>query len=147
MSSPGSGALRVEIPSRSVAERVTVGLLLASGSAIEVVAALYPDGPIGLGLAVGLLLAAWHWHRRRKAPSPTFATLDRQGAWQLGLADGRVVAAVLRPGSRILGRTLVLRWRAGKLVRSAWLTAWDVPPAQLRELTVRLLAAGAQVGA
>jgi hypothetical protein len=46
----------------------------------------------------------------------------------------------------VLGSSVVLRWRAGPVVRGAWLTGWDLPPERLRELTVRLLAAGALAG-
>jgi len=51
------------------------------------------------------------------------------------------VTAALLPGSRILGPTVVLRLRGGRLTRSAWLTAGDLPAPDLRQLAVRLLAA------
>jgi hypothetical protein len=41
----------------------------------------------------------------------------------------------------VLGPTVVLRLRGGRLTRSAWLTAWDLPAAELRRLAVRLMAA------
>jgi hypothetical protein len=56
------------------------------------------------------------------------------------LADGRQVAAVLLPGSRILGPTVVLRLRGGRLTRAAWLTAGDLPAPDLRRLAVGLMA-------
>jgi hypothetical protein len=68
------------------------------------------------------------------------AMVDRRGQWQLGQADGRRVAAVLQPGSRVLGSTVVLRVSGGGLTRSAWLTARDLPGVELRRLAVRLMA-------
>jgi hypothetical protein len=146
MSSSGSDALTLEIPSRLAADRVTTVLVVACALVIEVVAARHPGGPVGLGVAVAILLTAWHRLRTRHAPAITVATVDGQGAWRLELSDGRSLAAVLLPGSRVLGTSVVLRWRAGSVVRGTWLTGWDLPPDRLRELTVRLLASGAQGG-
>ena len=141
MSSPGSDVLTIDLPTRLASDHAVVGLLVAAAVGVEVVVARYPDGQAGIGLAAGVLLALWHlWPGRRSAMVRT-ATLDRRGDWQLGLADGRRVAAVLLPGSRVLGPTVVLRLRGGRLTRSAWLTAWDLPAAELRRLAVRLMAA------
>ena len=141
MSSPGSDVLTIELPTRLASDHAVVGLLVAAAVGVEVVVARYPDGQAGIGLAAGILLALWHlWSGRRSAMVRT-ATLDRRGDWQLGLADGRRVAAVLLPGSRVLGPTVVLRLRGGRLTRSAWLTAWDLPAAELRRLAVRFMAA------
>jgi hypothetical protein len=147
MSSPGSGELTLEIPPRLLADRATVGLVVACAVAIEAVAARYPEGPVGLGAATGVLLALWHGLWVRRSPTVVGATLDRAGRWRLRLSDGRAVAAVLQPGSRVLGSSVVLRWKTGRRVLSAWLTGWDLPPDRLRELTVRLLASGGRAGA
>lgn len=141
MSSPGSDVLTIELPTRLASDHAVVGLLVAAAVGVEVVVARYPDGPVGIGLAAGVLLALWHHRRGRRSAMVRTATLDRRGGWQLGLADGRRVAAVLLPGSRVLGPTVVLRLRGGRLARSAWLTTRDVPAVELRRLAVRLLAA------
>jgi hypothetical protein len=141
MSSPGSDVLTIELPTRLASDHVGAGLLVAAAVGVEVVVARYPDGPVGIGLAAGVLLALWHLWRGRRSTMVRTATLDRRGGWQLGLADGRRVAAVLLPGSRVLGPTVVLRLRGGRLTRSAWLTSWDLPAAELRRLAVRLMAA------
>jgi hypothetical protein len=141
MSSPGSDVLTIELPSRLVADRVAAGLLVAAAVAVEVVVSRYPDGQPGFGVAAGVLLALWHSWQRRRSARVRAATLDRRGQWQLVLADGRLVTAALLPGSRILGPTVVLRLRGGRLTRSAWLTAGDLPAPDLRQLAVRLLAA------
>ena len=141
MSSPGSDVLKIEFPPSLASERVTVGLLVAAALAVEAVVARNPDGQAGIGLAAGIVLAAWHFWLGRRSAMVRAATLDRRGEWQLGLADGRRVAAVLLPGSRVLGSTVVLRLRGGRLTRSAWLTAWDLPAAELRRIAVRLMAA------
>jgi hypothetical protein len=140
MSSPGSDVLTIDLPARLASDRAVAGLLAAAAVGVEVVVARYPDGQAGIGIAAGILLALWHsWLGRRSAMVRT-ATLDRRGKWQLAMADGRRVAAVLLPGSRVLGSTVVLRLRGGRLTRSAWLTAWDLPAVELRRLAVRLMA-------
>jgi hypothetical protein len=141
MSSPGSGVLTIELPTRLVADRVAAGLLVAAAACVEAVVARYPEGPAGIGLAAGVLLASWHYWLGRRSALVRTATLGRGGDWQLGLADGRQVAAALLPGSRVLGPTVVLRLRGGRLTRSAWLTARDLPAVDLRRLAVRLMAA------
>jgi hypothetical protein len=141
MSSPGSDVLTIEFPARLVSDRAVAALLVAAVVAVEVVVSRYPDGHAGFGLVAGVLLASWcSWQGRRSARVQA-ATLDRRGQWQLVLADGGRVAAALLPGSRILGRTVVLRLRGDRLVRSAWLTAADLPAEDLRRLAVRLMAA------
>ena len=141
MSSPGSDVLTIELPTRLASDHAVVGLLVAAAVGVEVVMARYPGGPVGIGLAAGVLLALWHLWRGRRSAMVRTATLDRRGGWQLGLADGCRVAAVLLPGSRVLGPTVVLRLRGSHLARSAWLTTWDLPAAELRRLAVRLMAA------
>jgi hypothetical protein len=141
MSSPGSDVLTIELPSRLMADRVAAGLLVAAAACVEAVVARYPEGPAGIGLAAGILLASWHYWLGRRSALVRTATLGRGGDWQLGLADGRQVAAALLPGSRVLGPTVVLRLRGGRLTRSAWLTARDLPAVDLRRLAVRLMAA------
>jgi hypothetical protein len=141
MSSPGSDVLTIEFPTRLVSDRAVAGLLVAAAVAVEVVVARYPDGRAGFGLAAGVLLALWHSWQGRRSARVRAATLDRRGQWQLVLADGRQVAAALLPGSRILGPTVVLRLRGGRMTRSAWLTAGDLPAPDLRRLAVRLMAA------
>ena len=142
MSSPGSDVLTIELPARLASDRPATCLLVAAAIVVEVVVARYPDGQAGLGLAAGFLLASWHcWLGRRSALVRT-AALDCRGDWQLDMADGRRVAAVLLPGSRVLGQTVLLRLRGGRLTRSAWLTPWDLPALELRRLAVRLMAMG-----
>ena len=147
MSSPGSDALTIDIRSPLLADRLTAGLIVTAAVVIEVVAARHPDARTGLGVASGALLGLWYrlWVRRR--PTLLGAALDGAGRWQLRLSDGRVVPAVLQPGSRVLGSTVFLRWQAGRRAHSAWLTGLDVGPARLRDLSVRLLASGAPAGA
>lgn len=140
MSSPGSDVLTIELPARLASDRAMAGLLVAAVLAVEAVVARYPDGQAGIGLAAGILVASWHFWLGRRSAMVRTATLDWRGEWHLGLADGRRVAAVLSPGSRVLGSTVVLRLRGGRLIRSAWLTAWDLPAVELRRLAVRLMA-------
>jgi hypothetical protein len=141
MSSPGSDVLTIELPARLASDRALAGLIVAAAVGVEVVMARYPDGQAGLGLATGVLLALWQFWLDRRAAVVRTAALDRRGEWRLVRADGRRVAAVLLPGTRVLGPTVVLRLKGGRLTRCAWLTPWDLPAVELRRLTVRLMAA------
>ena len=141
MSSPGSDVLTIELPARLASDRAVTGLIVAAAVAVETVVARYPGGQGGIGVAAGILLATWHSWLARRSAMVQAATLDGRGRWHMVLADGRQVAAVLLPGSRILGPTVVLRIRGGRLTRSAWLTSRDLPAPDLRRLAVRLMAA------
>ena len=143
MSSQGSGALMVELPAWQLADHATLALAVACAAVIEAVASRYPEGPAGAGLAGGLCLAAWQLWRIRDSRRPTRVTVDPDGRWTIESPAGRSLA-VLLPGTRVLGRSIVLRWKTEGIVGSAWLTAADVPAARLRELRVRLLASGAR---
>ncbi len=146
MSSPGSDVLTVELPARLVAERGSVVLIAVCALAVEAVAANHPEAPVGVGALLGLVLYGWHLLRMRNEGRIRRATLDMRGRWFVDSSSGRE-AAVLLPGSRVLGRSVVLRLKSGPGVHSLWLTPWDVPAGQLRHLRVRLLALGARAGA
>jgi hypothetical protein len=146
MSSPGSDVLTVEVPARLVAERASVVLIVACALVVEAVATNHPDAPVGLGVGVGIGLCAWHLLRMCNAARIRRATLDGHGRWLVESTAGRSEAELL-PGSRVLGRSVVLRLRSGPTVHSLWLTGWDLPAGQLRHLRVRLLAQGARAGA
>ncbi len=141
MSSPGSGALTVEWPRWLLADWLTVALAVAGAGVVESVLANYPDVPAGLGLALGALLVGGHLWRMRNTGATVGARLDPVGGWTLLTRGGRQPAE-LAPGSRVLGPTVVLRLRTPGGVRQVWLTERDVPASRLRELRVRLLAAG-----
>ena len=141
MSSPGSGALTVEWPRWLLADRLTVALAAAAAGVVESVLANHPDVPAGFGLALGVLLVGGQLWRMRNARTAVGARLDPAGGWTLLTPDGRQPAELV-PGSRVLGSTVVLRLRAAGGVRQVWLTESDVPASRLRELRVRLLAAG-----
>jgi hypothetical protein len=146
MSLHGSGALTVELPARQLADRATLALAVACALVMEAVASHYPEGPAGAGLGCGLCLAAWQLWRVRNEGRASRLTVDPDGRWTIESPAGRS-RAVLLPGTRVLGRSVVLRWKTEGTVGSAWLTAADVPAARLRELRVRLLASGAKAGA
>jgi hypothetical protein len=147
MSSTGSDALRIEFSPWLVADRVAAGLVVCCALVIEVVASRYPEPRLGLGVAALALLGAWLWYRRRRASDMTGLEIDPDGRLHTLLADGRALPSEVLRGTRLLGPTVALRWRAGTGVRHAWLTPWDLPAGQLRELTVRLHAARVREGA
>ena len=141
MSSPGSGALTVEWPRWLLADRLTLALAVACAAVVEAVVANHPAGPAGVGLALGTVLIGLHLWLKRNNRAVLGARLEPAGRWTLLTRSGDEPAE-LAPGSRVLGRTVVLLLRAPGGVCSVWLTALDVPASRLRELRVRLLAAG-----
>jgi hypothetical protein len=147
MSSPGSVALTLDLPRRFLSDRITVGLCLACVPFLETAAGRHPNFPVGIGLCVGALLLASQWAARVGQPAASRAILAESGAWQFDLADGRRVPAMLLPGSRALGPTLLLRWRIGERTVSRWFTRFDVPTADLRRITARLRATPSGQGA
>ena len=139
--------LRIELRPWLMADRVAAGLAVACALVIEGVAARYPEPRLGLGIAALVLLVLWIWHGRRRNRGVSGLAVDREGQWSTLYSDGRVVPSRVLPGTRLLGSTVALRWEAGDQVRTAWLTPWDVPEGQLRELTVHLVAARTREGA
>lgn len=147
MSSHGSDALRIELRPWLVADRAAAGLAVGCALVIEVVASRYPEPRPWLGAAVLGLLAAWLWYRRRRVAGVAGLSIGADGRWYTLFDDGSALPSELLRGTRLLGASVALRWRAGQRVRHAWLTPWDVPAGQLREISIRLRAAGHRDGA
>ena len=147
MSSPASVVLRLELRPWPVADRVAAAMVVAAALAIVAVAGQTPEPRPGLGVLALALLGGWLWYRRRAARSIVALAVAGDGRFWTEYRDGRRIDSEVLPGSRRLGRSVALRWRAGRDVRQAWLTPWDVPAEGLRELSVRLpslrIAAGA----
>ena len=139
MSLPGS-AMTLELPPRLAVNWLTWVLVLAGGLVVETVAARHPALPAGMGIVTLGCLVAWHWLRTRPGRLLRRASLEDDGRWQLQFRDGRQAAARLGPGSRLLGRSVVLRWTMTRGGCAVWLTPWDLPDADLRRLAVRLRA-------
>ena len=138
MSSTASVVLRLELRPWPVADRVAAGLVISSALVIEAVAAQSPDPRPGLGMLALGLLGCWLWYGRRSTRGVAALAIGPDGRLSTEFVDGRQVPSDVLPGTRLLGRTIALRWRAGLEVRRAWLTPWDAPEARLRELAVRL---------
>jgi hypothetical protein len=130
--------LRIEFRPWPVADRVAAGLVVCCGLVIILVASRYPEPQPWLGAAVLGLLAAWLWYRHRRAAGVAGISIGPDGQWRTHFGDGSSLPSELLRGTRLLGPSVALRWRAGRRVRQAWLTPWDLPERQLRELTVRL---------
>jgi hypothetical protein len=131
----------------SVADRVAAALVVAAALTIMAVAGQTQEPRPGLGMLALALLGGWLWYRRHAARGIAAVAVAADGRFWTEYQDGRRVDSVLLPGTRRLGRTVALRWRAGGEVRQAWLTPWDVPAERLRELSVRLQAARIADGA
>jgi hypothetical protein len=147
MSLRGYDGFRIELRPWLLADRIAAGLAVACALFIEVVAARYPEPREELGIAALVLLGLWIWHGRRRNKGITGLAVDSDGRWSTLFSDGRVVPSRVLPGTRLLGPTVALRWQAGREVRSAWLTPWDVPEGLLREMTLRLAADRVKDGA
>ena len=147
MSSPASVVLRLELRPWPVAARVAAAMVVAAALAIVAVAGQTPEPRPDLGVLALGLLGGWLWYRRRAARGIVALAVAGDGRFWTEYRDGRRIDSEVLPGSRRLGRSVALRWRAGRDVRQAWLTPWDVPAEGLRELSVRLpslrIAAGA----
>lgn len=136
MSSPGC-AVTAELPRWPLAERVSLVLAGLAGLVIEAVAANHPGMPVGLGvLATGALAAGLACGRRGE---PVAIELSAAGG-RLRLTDGRWLPCSIGTGSRLLGSSLVLHWRAPGRSRALWLTPADLPGETLRLLAVQLAA-------
>jgi len=133
--------LRIELPARLLADGLAAAVWAALGLAVAVwLAEVWTPIVAGLAVPLGLLgLAAW---RRAVRETPRSVDLTRDGQLRVTYDSGRVAECADAAGHRVLGRTVYLRWpgsgarprRAG----SVWLTAWDVPAADLRRLAVGL---------
>jgi hypothetical protein len=132
MSSPGS-VVTVELPRRLLAERLTLGLVVACALGLEATLARYPGLPQGPGLLVGGLLAVWHWRLGRHRPTAVVLA----GGDVLVRAGGAVApVSATGPRARILGRSVVLQWRTRGRPRTLWLTSADLPRESLRQMRV-----------
>lgn len=135
--------MSLELPRRLLADRLSMLLILGCGVILETALWRHPGLPGGAGIVVAGFL--WAWHLRRLRDAPTRAVWAPRG-WHLLLADGRRVDADLGRGTRLLGPSVVLHWRAEGRSYRAWLTAADVPRPLLRSLAVRLQAQARVIG-
>ena len=135
--------MSLELPRRLLAERLSALLIVSCGVVLEAALWRHPGLPGGAGIVTAGLL--WAWHLRHAREAPTQAVWAPRG-WHLLLADGRRVDADLGPGTRLLGPSVVLHWRAEGRSYRAWLTAADVPRPLRRSLAVRLQAQARVIG-
>jgi len=136
MSSTGSGAIAE--PSWSLADRLALASIVACTASVEATAARYPDAPAGLGIATGILLAAWLLRARSRRTRLQFAA-ERDGA--PASIDGRIAVRV-GTGSRVLGRSVVKHWKAPQRSGRHWYPPADLPPAVRRRPRARVRRAG-----
>ena len=135
MFSPGS-AMTVELPRWALADWLVLVLGLAVGGALELVLARYPGAPAGVGFASAAVLVLWQLRQQWSRPRALELAAPRG---RLRLGDGRQLPFVLGPGSRVLGRTMVLHWQAPGRSDALWLTPFDLPREVLHALAVRLV--------
>jgi hypothetical protein len=135
--------MSLELPRRLLADRLSALLILGCGVVLEAALWRHPGLPGGAGIVTAGLL--WACQLRRAREAPTRAVWEPHG-WHLRLADGRRIDAVLGRGTRLLGPSVVLHWRAEGRSYRVWLTAADVPRPALRSLALRLLAQARFIG-
>ena len=144
MSRPSAAPLRIE-----AGPSLRLGLCLLPVHLAGLAVLPWLPLPWYLRLAVAVLIVlgfvgAWRTHVRRISPRAIRnAELDSEGAWTLGLADGRVLAARLLPSSFVHPKLVVLNFRTGLLARRHLVLAFDAADADLlRRLRVRLRMGG-----
>ena len=137
----------LELPAWPLADAVALGLVGVLGVVVEAVMARQPQGVTGAGLLLAMALAAWLASRRRASGRLARASRAADGGWRLTFADGRGAEATLARGTRVLGSSVVLKWRVEERAASVWLTHWDLPQPVLQSLIVRLKGADLRVGA
>ena len=147
MSSPGSAPIMLELPTWPLADALALCLAGVLGVVVEAVMARQPQGLTGAGLVLAVALVAWLGSRRRASGRLDRAALAEDDAWRLTFADGRQAEATLVRGTRVLGSSVVLKWRVEGRARSVWLTRRDLPLPVLRNLAMRLQGTGPRVGA
>jgi hypothetical protein len=134
--------MSLELPRVTLAEGVAAALCAVCAAVTELALGRRTGAPPGTGLLAGAALAVWLgaavMRPGRVLRKVVWLT---DGGWQLEFRDGVTAAARLGPGTRILGRTLVLQWRTSDRTVARWLTPWDVDEAGLRALMVRLACA------
>ena len=134
--------MRLELPRLGVPDAIAAVLCGVCAVTTGAVLGHYPGVPGGAGAFAGAIVAAWLGLQRVR-PSRVLrrAVWLRDGSWQLEFHDGRTAAASLGPGTRMLGRSVVLDWRLDDRSLRRWLTPWDVDDDQLRAMVVRLACA------
>jgi hypothetical protein len=133
--------MTLELPARLLADRVTVGLAVASGLAFEGMLARHPGSGSGIGLALGLGLLLWHGWRSRYRPRRV--QVSPSGVRLVFESDDQIVPAAGKQ-ARVLGKTVVLHWHGrrgpGPSQGTLWVTPADLPADALRVLRVALVA-------
>jgi hypothetical protein len=141
--------LRLEWPAITAADRLAAALVALAGAFVALQCAVHGAWPAaGAALAVTslvLIMQGTFWTRsRRRGP----AVLERDAGGHLWWQEraGARVPVRLGPGTRVLGRSLLLEIEPveprqfGR--RRAWLTPLDLPAEALRRWTVVLPASG-----
>lgn len=129
----------LELPRVTLADAAAVLLCVLGAGCIETGLHRYPAAPPGAGITAGLLLLAWMYVGWLRASRTLLdVAWQPEGTWLLRFRDGSTVAARLGPATRILGRSLVLDWRAPDRSVLRLLTRWDVDDERLRAASVRL---------
>jgi hypothetical protein len=134
--------MSLDLPRVTLGEAAAAALCVVCTVTVEAVLGRYPAAPTGIGLLLGALSAMWLFLdsvRPGRALRKVVWLTD--GAWRLEFRDGSTLIADLGPGTRLLGRSLVLHWRVSERSFARWLTPWDVDDGQLRRVTVRLACA------
>jgi hypothetical protein len=134
--------MSLEMPRVTLAQIGAVALILIAAVTTEAMLGRYPGASPGLGILLGAMTAgALYLETFQSGRALRRAIWLQDDTWRLEFVDGRVAAADLAPGTRTLGRTLVLRWRLADRSLRYWLTPFDIDEAILRTVTARLACA------
>ena len=135
MSSPGSVALRIELPRWLAADILAAATWAALAIGLDRIAprAGLPPGGASLTLAaIGLMVIVLPACRRRPVRALRLTGPERL---ELEMSDGRLIEAGMNRGDRVLGGSVVLDGRRACLdnpdSRRCWLTPLDASQADL----------------
>lgn len=140
MWSPGSVAVRIDLPAWLVTDLLGCGVWLALAVALERVAApafgVAPGLMFAGAIAGGAVASLAAVDRRRR---PMAVSLDERRIAAIAPAGGRRETVTAIKGSRVMGRTVLFcaRTTSGGRVR-LWIMPYDVPPGSVRRLALGL---------
>lgn len=140
MSSPGSAIVRIDLPALLAADLPGCVVWLGLAVAVELVIAPACGLAPGLLATATVVLGGWGTLAATRSRHGLRAVvLDERTIAGIATADGRLLAVTATDGSRVMGRTVLLRGRmAGGRRVCLWIMPCDAVQGSLRRLGLAL---------